>query len=31
VLSIVAGLMMGSFYRFVAAAMAPDFKVMEPG
>ncbi len=31
VLSMVAGLLMGFFYRFVAAAMAPDFKVMEPG
>lgn len=31
VLSVVAGLLMGFFYRFVAAAMAPDFKVMEPG
>ncbi|MFM8577214.1 MAG: multidrug DMT transporter permease [Planctomycetaceae bacterium] len=31
VLSVVAGLLMGFFYRFVAAAMAPDFKAMEPG
>jgi glucose uptake protein len=30
-LSVAAGLLMGFFYRFVAAAMAPDFKVMEPG
>lgn len=30
-LSVVAGLLMGFFYRFVAAAMAADFKVMEPG
>jgi glucose uptake protein len=31
VLSVVAGLLMGFFYRFVAAAMAAEFKVMEPG
>lgn len=31
VLSVVCGLLMGFFYRFVAAAMAPDFKAMEPG
>jgi len=31
VLSVVAGLLMGFFYRFVAAAMAADFKAMEPG
>jgi len=30
-LSVVAGLLMGFFYRFVAAAMAPDFRLMEPG
>jgi glucose uptake protein len=31
VLSVVAGLLMGFFYRFVAAAMTADFKAMEPG
>ncbi len=30
-LSIVAGLLMGFFYRFVAASMFPDFAVPEPG
>lgn len=30
-LSVVCGLLMGFFYRFVAAAMAPDFRAMEPG
>jgi glucose uptake protein len=30
-LSIICGLLMGFFYRFVAAAMAPDFTAMEPG
>ncbi len=31
VLSVVCGLLMGFFYRFVAAAMAADFTAMEPG
>ena len=31
VLSVVCGLLMGFFYRFVAAAMAQDFTAMEPG
>jgi glucose uptake protein len=31
VLSVVCGLLMGFFYRFVAAAMAPNFRAMEPG
>jgi glucose uptake protein len=31
VLSVVAGVLMGFFYRFVAAAMASDFTAMEPG
>jgi glucose uptake protein len=31
VLSVVCGLLMGFFYRFVAAAMARDFTAMEPG
>lgn len=30
-LSIVCGVMMGFFYRFVASAMAPDFTAMEAG
>jgi glucose uptake protein len=31
ILSVVAGLAMGYFYRFVAKAMAPDFERMEAG
>ncbi len=31
VLSLVCGVLMGSFYRFVAAAMYPDFSHPEPG
>ena len=31
VLSVVAGLLMGFFYRFVANAMFPDFNMPEPG
>ncbi|MBG9377170.1 multidrug DMT transporter permease [Panacibacter sp. DH6] len=30
-LSVIAGLLMGFFYRFVAKAMFPDFAVPEPG
>lgn len=30
-LSLVAGLLMGYFYRFVAASMSPDFVHLEPG
>lgn len=30
-LSVVSGLLMGLFYRFVAAAMFPDFNTPEPG
>jgi glucose uptake protein len=30
-LSIIAGVMMGFFYKYVAAAMFPDFTVPEPG
>jgi glucose uptake protein len=30
-LSVVAGLLMGYFYRFVAAAMSTDFRDLEPG
>ncbi len=31
VVSILAGLLMGFFYRFVAASMSPDFTNLEPG
>jgi glucose uptake protein len=31
VLAVLCGLLMGSFYRFVAKAMSPDFEKMEPG
>lgn len=31
VLSVVAGLLMGFFYRFVAASMSTDFMTLEPG
>jgi glucose uptake protein len=31
VVSVVAGLLMGFFYRFVAASMSPDFINLEPG
>jgi glucose uptake protein len=31
VLSVICGVLMGSFYRFVAAAMYPDFSHPEPG
>jgi len=30
-LSVVAGLLMGTFYRFVAASMSADFRHLEPG
>ncbi|OUU80611.1 MAG: multidrug DMT transporter permease [Gammaproteobacteria bacterium TMED78] len=30
-LAILCGILMGFFYRFVAAAMAPNFEAMEPG
>jgi glucose uptake protein len=30
-LSVVAGIMMGFFYKYVAASMFPDFEVPEPG
>jgi glucose uptake protein len=30
-LSVVAGLLMGYFYRFVAASMSSDFRTLEPG
>jgi glucose uptake protein len=30
-LAVLCGILMGFFYRFVAAAMAPDFVVMQPG
>ena len=30
-LSLVSGLLMGSFYRFVAASMSPDFNQLESG
>ncbi len=31
ILSLVSGLLMGSFYRFVAASMSTDFNQLEPG
>lgn len=31
VIAIISGLLMGSFYRFVASSMSPDFMNLEPG